>query len=225
MCDTAPLAPPHAPVGCARPPFIRPVLAPRTTTQLARSFSWKFRPGRDATLPADRQMTHLADVAPPHPNSSGPNCSEAHPPRRAVRGRLFLSWSDNSRLRFLREACFVAFPHRKYKKGSGHVQTPDRAAGSVSARSKMRQSAPAGDEDSSPPGDSRPGDLHPSRPAKGASCRAPKNTTNPPRHARSVIPGEAGNDFLIAREQLLATSAGVFEDVELSQIGKRVPDV
>jgi hypothetical protein len=64
MCDTAPLAAPHAPDGRARPPFIRPVLAPRTTTQFARSFPGKFRPWRDATLAADRQMMHFADVAP-----------------------------------------------------------------------------------------------------------------------------------------------------------------
>jgi hypothetical protein len=58
MRDTAPLAA----VGRARPPFIRPVRsAPRTTTQLADSLG-SF--GRDATLAADRQMTHLADVAP-----------------------------------------------------------------------------------------------------------------------------------------------------------------
>ena len=152
MRDTAPLAPPHDPVGRIRPPFIRPVLAPRTTTQPAHSLG-KFCPPRfcsrcDATLSGDRQMTHFADVAP-----SGPNCSEAHPPRRAVRGGLFLSWSDKSRLRFLREAFFVAFLRRElYENESEHVQTSERPGRSVSARSKMRQSAPAGDEDLSPPG-------------------------------------------------------------------------
>jgi hypothetical protein len=57
MRDTAPLAA----VDRARPSFIRPVWsAPRTTTQLAHSLGSFVR---DATLAADRQMTHLADVA------------------------------------------------------------------------------------------------------------------------------------------------------------------
>jgi hypothetical protein len=76
MRDTAPLAPPHAaphgppcappyvPAGRARPPFIHRVWsAPRTTTQPAHSRA-KFWPRRDATLPADRQMTQRAGVAP-----------------------------------------------------------------------------------------------------------------------------------------------------------------
>jgi hypothetical protein len=64
MCDTAPLAPPHAPTGRAGPTLIRSVPAPGSAMKLARAFSGEFRPRRDATLAADRQMTHLADVAP-----------------------------------------------------------------------------------------------------------------------------------------------------------------
>src|ERR1700693_903970 len=60
MRDTAPLAE----VRRARPALIRPVLAPGSTMKLARSFSCKFRPWRDATLAVDRQMTDFADVAP-----------------------------------------------------------------------------------------------------------------------------------------------------------------
>jgi hypothetical protein len=181
MRDTAPLAPPHAaphgPAGRARPPFIRPVsAAPRTTTQLAHSLG-KSCPWRDATLPADRQLTHFADVAPslaarriaqagPVPRAR--KCDKASPPGTNIYPRR--GW-----ITFFELVTFFEL------------------------------------RDSSPPGDSRPEYLHPIRPAKGASCGAPKNTTNPPRQGRSVIPGgktkffpggkafpgEAGNVFPI----------------------------
>src|ERR1700693_4183749 len=74
MRDTARLAE----VDRARPALIRPVQAPGSTIKLAHSlesFVPKVCSRCDATLAGDRQMTHLADVAP-----SGPNCSEARGP-------------------------------------------------------------------------------------------------------------------------------------------------
>jgi hypothetical protein len=151
MRDTAPLAPshaaphgppyapPHGPVGRARPRFIRPVWAAPTVTATSTTqpahFLGKCWPRRAASLPADRQLTHRAGVAP-----SGANC----------------------------------------------LKPTDRGPWASFPRSTEESRR-----------DSLPDDLPPIRPAQGAACRAPKNTTSPRRHGRSVIPGEAGNVFLI----------------------------
>jgi hypothetical protein len=91
MRDTAPLAPPHDPAGRARPPFIRPVWsASGNATQLANSLGKfcppKFCSRRDATLPADRQMTHFADVAPSMDYVSSP-AGKLFPARRETFSR------------------------------------------------------------------------------------------------------------------------------------------
>ena len=146
--------------------------------KLARSFSCKFRPWRDATLAVDRQMTQLADVAP-----SGPNCGLNTFKHQSAEADPFLR---------ARKSYKAPPPGMKIYPRRGWITFFEL-------------------RDTSPPGDSRPDDLHPIRPAQGALCRAPKKTTNSCRHLRSVIPGgktkffpggkgfpgEAGNDFLI----------------------------
>jgi hypothetical protein len=121
MCDTSPLAA----VGRARPPFIRSVRAPRATTQLARSFSGKFRPWRDATLASDRQMTHSADVAPSlavallaasltrRPSLTRRVCAVRPPTRRVSEGGIVVS--ETTRLLASNSTCEVRCVSRAKK--------------------------------------------------------------------------------------------------------------
>jgi hypothetical protein len=196
MRDTAPLAE----VGPARPALFRPVLAAGNTRKLA-PLSCKFRPWRDATLSADRQITQVDDVAPSlavallaaslmrRPSLTRRVGTVRPPPRRVSEGASLTAAGPKNRLRSLHEAFFVAFRREKlYKNGSGrnsNTRRPRRirfcAPENATKRPRRGWITFFELRDSSPPGDDprRTGDPTETQPHK---------KPNPTRNSTLIAP-------------------------------------